>query len=681
MNNILKEAAQIIARPSCIIKTPGSQLSLTKAALIVLLAAGSAAPVMAQNAPMSPGASQESAALYEVPVSRFDGSDTIFVRDQVHENMQRLGFAFDSGTREYNYTAYGFNRINDYLFYAHEHYSPDKFEQVKELVSIANQHFKENPYKEMMFYARYDARTIREHITMINDGSNHHAEHVQQLLKINELFALMADEPGFHFDPKADLNEVSEDLAELATLKGDQAGSSSAEVSGEYLISVTSKDKIENLEMSPYRRLYFLASNFDAHNTFVYTPERNREVSEYMTVAQKAYGLNEKDKDLVSGVAYPHEVGHTYRVANGGVWRELGAQVLANWALVQSGLSENGLKYSVDRDTEYYGAISNITDPHAVQGLERTFYKQFSFDEIKSMSIDAMMGQLEKFEKRLPAQLDESVVGYVTANAEMKRTGVQPVVREYLERTGEHPEFLDMLKKANNNLDNPNAAHYFSQQSQLSQEHAFNGFTSRLGSLFPQMTFGSGEISNRALTADMMLRFSDALQNTSGNSDYQLTANLELSDFAKMKTDFPLKGPVKVIGNTYYVEDSLGQFESYNYNVQEGKSEISGGKLTLTVYGNDGPQSYIFTKDGAGYRQSETGQLSSITDQDIKQLKEQGHTVTATLAASYSPSLGQQYDRVLLNGEVKSVREPPQASMPISNKNRVTKTADADLSM
>lgn len=482
MNDLLKRIGNVLEKPKTIINSEKKSPSLNKSVVSMTMLAAALSPMMA-NAHID-----NAHHVHYENIDVFGQSE--LVKDHIQNVKDKIGFSIDQGSDYLNYKHPLHSRINEFLEYAYDNYDEAEFQHVKELAINSQKNFDNGHYSNMDEYAHHLLQLTDPSPIIIVDYESETptAETALTAGSTVELFNLMIDDPNFDFDNESFYLSESD-------FEFDRTAVSNRQKTEDYVLAFHSKaikdtgdDIVTNLGVANWyandmKPLETWGNPDNKDNSYV-----SRFYKELNQVFAKAFNLSELDQKLINQIGHGHEIAHlaTPDELKGTAASEFFAEVLSTWNGIQSGGSEGYLQLRKEANTTAM-AISPDRSVHDGYAYMETFLDQYSYDQIKQMSMNDMIRETTTFVDSLPNGFSFDQAAKETAKIDVLNKGAFPTVQSYLEKTQEHPNVLKTLKSVNDLVEDSSYVELVTTQKEIIDNENTSSLKQFMAKSFPTM--------------------------------------------------------------------------------------------------------------------------------------------------------------------------------------------------
>jgi hypothetical protein len=439
--SLLDKINDVMNNPSEVINSVKESPAITKSAVLLTMVAAATA-----LNPMQAMAHQSDAPHVHYEYANIVG-ESVLVKDHIQNIADEHGISLDQHNDYLNYEHPQHSKINEYIDFVAENGSAQEFEELKELVEKAQKHYDNGHYSLIDSEAHYlmpvtDSSPIFLIDTTPEGESYDHSSVTHENTEAAiTLFNKMANDSDFDYKGET-INIAPESFEFHRTAirnKADEKGFVMA-----YFGTVD--DVVTNISVATWKY-----EGMDVSSKTLKQMSTSDGVLDYLS---EGYELTEKDKHLLKTIAFSHELGHLNASGelildkeNTGPENEFLAEVMSTWEGVKAGGSEGYLEFRKDANNS---TLAMVEDSHSHNGYGslKTFYDQYSHEEVKFMSFDDITKNVNTFIESVPEDvLNFGEYSKILAKEEVKKNGIFPKAQEYFKNNGQE-EKAELLNSA-----------------------------------------------------------------------------------------------------------------------------------------------------------------------------------------------------------------------------------------
>lgn len=434
MKNIAEKISNIIENATAVINSDTTSNNLKKGLSIIAMATAVAMPTTAFA---------DSAENYSIV-----GENKNIV-EHINSVANKTGISLNQNSNYLNNENELHKEINNFIEFAYENYSPERFNEIEELVNKAQKHFDNGLYNKIDQYAEHLTSTLSDSAFFLveSDERKSLAEKYENVNAVVDLFQLMDEEPNFEF-----AYWVSDIEKESLSFSKPSAKENIVDY-----YNIVSIDKEEhNVLKTGLPNLSWAVDNYDLDTAVEMSEYSNSK--EFFKLIENAYDLNDKDIDFlendllaqqISKLIPPTMIGETESL--------LKSEISIVWNAVKSGASKGYLDFKKESNTLIYGLMDKGQSDYSI-GLLPLFFDKYSHSEIKDMDIEDLNNSFEEFIEEMPKMDGYEQNGFIVANQSLQEVGAYPTLSKYLNKNLPHHRLTDTLNKSaniskNHNLD------------------------------------------------------------------------------------------------------------------------------------------------------------------------------------------------------------------------------------
>ena len=440
--SLLDKINDVMNNPSEIINSIKESPTITKSAVLLTMVAAATA-----LNPMQAVAHQTDTPHVHYEYANIAG-ESVLVKDHIQNISDEHGISLDQQNDYLNYKHPQHSKINEYIDFVAENRSKEEFEDLKILVEKAQKHYNNGHYSLMDSEAHYlmpvtDISPIFA-INATPEGQiyDYSSENHKNTEAAISLFNKMANDSDFSYEGQSiQIDEDSFNVSRTAVKnKSFDEGFVMAYFDND-------NDIVSNISIASWKY-----TGMDLSNDI---NEKLKEDNGLIKYLGEGYELTDKDKKILKKIPYSHEIGHLNASgelltdkANNAAENELLAEVMSTWEGIKNGGSEGYLELRKDTNNSSVALVPD-SQSHNGYGLLKTFYDQYSHDEVKNMSLDDITININTFIKSIPEDvLEFGEYAKITAKEEVKNNGIFPKAQEYFKNVNDQDkyEFLNSAK-------------------------------------------------------------------------------------------------------------------------------------------------------------------------------------------------------------------------------------------
>lgn len=620
MNDLLDKIVKVVNNPTEIINSKKVSTKLGKAALTL-------AVVGAVLNPLSQAYAHTDTAHhvhYEYVQMTHESK---YVKDHIQNVADAIGISVDQHNSYLNYEHPLHSKINDFLIYAHDNYSEDDFNEIKDLAEKAQKHFDNGFYEQVnesvkaLMPLTNDTPIFFVETTPENESYNYDGESYQNLQATIKLFNKMIEEPSLNlnFTP-VDMPNESVTYSRTAIANDKDNG---------YVTAYFDKNGTQGFSSNiGFAAWYATDMNRDSKAVQFLKHGKNA-----ISFFESAYNLTDLDKDILLAMDKSHEIGHLnkFEEINGfddGAKSEFCAEIFSAWNDIQAGASEGYLEFRKDVNIEIVGIVPPETPQHNGYALFKTFYDNFSYDEIKNMSLEDITQEAKDFINAIPEDiLTFEKYALQVAQNEVSENGIYPKAQKFFLENGEKGK-ANLLNKAKE-MTNTNIYDVYMAQYEAVKGENSNWFTSFVGNNFPS-TLLEHEPSSLPIDYKSEAEYAKQLDTYLSNR-YEQIDNFEYNPNIVKNAFDNMEGFVSISENTKITKDGtfikkINDVQTINYNLNlEVITKINDYSVDLSLKDNQYNDIEVrFNQDGGTKISMNGGEFKDLKSRDFDDLDSYG---------------------------------------------------------
>lgn len=521
--SLLDKINDVMNNPSEVINSVKESPAITKSAVLLTMVA-----VATALNPMQAMAHQSNAPHVHYEYANIVG-ESVLVKDHIQNVADEHGISLDQNNDYLNYKHPQHSKINEYIDFVAENRSAEEFEELKNLVEKAQEHYNNGNYSLIDSEAHYLMPVTDSSPIFLIDATpegesyDHSSVAHENTEAAITLFNKMANDSGFDYKGET-INIAPENFEFHRTAirnKSDEKGFVMA-----YFGTVD--DIVTNISVATWK--------YEGMDVSSKTLNQMRTSDGVLDYLSEGYELTKKDKHLLKTIAFSHELGHLNASGelitdklNTGPENEFLAEVMSTWEGVKAGGSEGYLEFRKDANNS---AIAMVEDSHSHNGYGslKTFYDQYSHEEVKNMSFDEITKNMNTFIEAVPEDvLDFGQYSKMLAKEEVKANGIFPKAQEYFKNNGQE-EKAELLNSAKS-IPYTNTSQVFEQHLNAVYNPESSFFESFTAKHFPSAVFDIHE-KQQGMNHDSVVNYVHQLGEHMSSGEYLH------SDFEYEKGDF-----------------------------------------------------------------------------------------------------------------------------------------------
>lgn len=521
--SLLDKINDVMNNPSEVINSVKESPAITKSAVLLTMVAAATA-----LNPMQAMAHQTDAPHVHYEYANIVG-ESVLVKDHIQNIADEHGISLDQHNDYLNYEHPQHSKINEYIDFVAENRSAEEFEELKGLVEKAQKHYDNGHYSLIDTEAHYlmpvtDSSPIFLIDTTPEGESYDHSSVAHENTEAAiSLFNKMANDSDF--DYKGDTINIEPDNFEFHRTairnKADHKGFVMA-----YFGTVN--DIVTNISVATWKH-----EGMDFSNDRYQQLRTADGVLDYLS---EGYQLTDKDQHLLKTIAFSHELGHLNASGelmtdklNTGPENEFLAEAMSTWEGVKAGGSEGYLEFRKDANNSALAMIQDMQS-HNGYGSLKTFYDQYTHQEVKDMSLEDITKNVNTFIESVPEDvLDFGLYSKLSAREEVKANGIFPKAQEYYKNNGQEDK-AELLSSAKS-IPYTNTSKVFEEHLNAVYNPANSFFESFTAEHFPSVLYDIHE-KEQDMNHDSVIHYVNQL------GDHMSSGEYLNSDFKYEKGDF-----------------------------------------------------------------------------------------------------------------------------------------------